>query len=91
MLPPLSQFAEKVHTVVIPNEVRNLSGFETQEKRDSSARSVPRNDNVLSFSASCSGGCALGSRVGLKADATSIRVVAAPVAGEVPKTPAQCS
>jgi hypothetical protein len=27
-----------------PNEVRNLSGFEDQEKRDSSARSVPRND-----------------------------------------------
>ena len=25
----------------------------TQEKRDSSARSVPRNDNVLSFSAAC--------------------------------------
>jgi hypothetical protein len=36
--------------IVIPNEVRNLSGFECREKRDSSARSVPRNDNVLGFS-----------------------------------------
>src|ERR1700675_383112 len=45
--------AEKVALIVIPNEVRNLSGFECQEKRDSSARSVPRHDNVLSFSASC--------------------------------------
>ena len=44
--------AEKVLFAVIPNEVRNLSVLETQEKRDSSARSVPRNDNVLSFSAS---------------------------------------
>src|SRR6202171_4378505 len=45
------QVAEKVSLVVIPNEVRNPSVLETQEKRDSSARSVPRNDNVLSFSA----------------------------------------
>jgi hypothetical protein len=30
--------------------VRNLSALGTQEKRDSSARSVPRNDNVLYFS-----------------------------------------
>src|ERR1700688_4886736 len=54
--------AEKAPLVVIPTEVRNLSVFETQEKRDSSARSVPRftvnvhrerNDNVLSFSATC--------------------------------------
>jgi len=28
--------------IVIPNEVRNLSLFKTQEKRDSSARGVPR-------------------------------------------------
>ncbi len=27
--------------------------FETQEKRDSSARSAPRNDKYLSFSAAC--------------------------------------
>ena|ERR1700682_4357489 len=47
------QVAEKVSLVVIPNEVRNPSVLETQEKRDSSARSVPRNDNVLSFSATC--------------------------------------
>jgi iron complex transport system substrate-binding protein len=47
------QVADKAPSVVIPNEVRNLSAFETQEKRDSSTRSVPRNDNVLGFSASC--------------------------------------
>ena len=34
--------------VVIPSEARNLSGFETKEQRDSSARSAPRNDNDLS-------------------------------------------
>ena len=45
------QVAEKVSLVVIPNEVRNPSVLETQEKRDSSARSVPRNDTFLSFSA----------------------------------------
>jgi hypothetical protein len=38
--------AEKVPLIVIPNEVRNLSVLETQEKRDSSARSVPRHDTV---------------------------------------------
>jgi hypothetical protein len=30
-------------------EARNLSLFKPQEKRDSSARSVPRNDNFLSL------------------------------------------
>jgi ABC-type Fe3+ transport system substrate-binding protein len=45
-----SQFAEIVPLVVIPNEVRNLSVLEIQEKRDSSARSAPRNDKVLSVS-----------------------------------------
>ena len=44
--------------IVIPNEVRNLSLLKTQERRDSSARSVPwftenvlreRNDNVFVF------------------------------------------
>src|ERR1700680_1175248 len=39
---------------VIPSEARNLSYVQTQEKRDSSARSAPRNDKNLSFSASCS-------------------------------------
>jgi hypothetical protein len=43
------QVAEKVPLTVIPNEARNLSVFETQEKRDSSARSAPRNDNVIEF------------------------------------------
>jgi hypothetical protein len=44
----------KTQIVVIPSEARNLSWFKTQEKRDSSARSVPRNDNGLSFSGFCS-------------------------------------
>jgi hypothetical protein len=47
---------EKVPLIVIPNEVRNLSVHETQEKRDSSARGVPRNDSVSSFSATCQWG-----------------------------------
>jgi hypothetical protein len=46
------QAAEKVIYFVIPNEVRNLSLVYCQEKRDSSARSAPRNDKKLSFSAS---------------------------------------
>ena len=45
--------AEKVDYGVIPSEARNPSLFITQEKRDSSANSVPRNDNILSFSAAC--------------------------------------
>jgi molybdate transport system substrate-binding protein len=52
------QAAEKVLFAVIPNEVRNLSLSTAQEKRDSSARSVPRNDNVECFSASCLAGSA---------------------------------
>jgi len=47
------QAAEKVDYGVIPSEARNPSLFITQEKRDSSANSVPRNDNILSFSAAC--------------------------------------
>jgi hypothetical protein len=47
------QAAEKVVYFVIPSEARNLSLIKTQEKRDSSARSVPRNDKSLSFSAVC--------------------------------------
>jgi molybdate transport system substrate-binding protein len=50
--PPL-QAAKKVLFAVIPNEVRNLSLSKTQEKRDSSARNVPRNDIVICFFASC--------------------------------------
>jgi hypothetical protein len=45
------QAAEKIVYFVIPSEARNLSLLESQEKRDSSARSAPRNDNNLSFSA----------------------------------------
>jgi hypothetical protein len=45
------QFAEKITLIVIPNEVRNLSVLKCQEKRDPSARSVPRNDTVSLFSA----------------------------------------
>jgi uncharacterized protein (TIGR02246 family) len=45
--------AGKVPLIVIPNEVRNLSVLKTQEKRDSSARSVPRNDTIMRFSAGC--------------------------------------
>jgi hypothetical protein len=45
------QAAKKVIYVVIPSEARNLSSIETQGKRDSSARSVPRNDKLLGFSA----------------------------------------
>jgi hypothetical protein len=51
-----SQAAVKVVYFVIPSEARKLSLIGTQEKRDSSARSVPRNDRMLSFSAGCSGG-----------------------------------
>ncbi len=40
------EFVEKVLLVVIPNKVRNPSLLNAKEKRDSSARSVPRNDSV---------------------------------------------
>src|SRR4029077_6544610 len=45
------QAAEKAVYFVIPSEARNLSSIETQGKRDSSARRVPRNDKLLGFSA----------------------------------------
>ncbi len=51
-----SQLAEKVVYFVIPSEARNLSLIETQEKRDSSARSAPRNDKIANCSASRSAG-----------------------------------
>jgi hypothetical protein len=47
----VEEAAEKVSYFVIPNEVRNLSGSKVKRMRDSSARSVPRNDKNLSFSA----------------------------------------
>jgi hypothetical protein len=47
------QAAEKVFYFGIPSEARNLSVLECQRKRDSSARSAPRNDKIFSFSASC--------------------------------------
>jgi hypothetical protein len=40
------QAAEKVFYFVIPNEVRNLSLISAPEKKDSSARSAPRNDKM---------------------------------------------
>jgi hypothetical protein len=49
----LNRSRKRVIYFVIPNEVRNLSLVQTGEKRDSSARSAPRNDKNLSFSASC--------------------------------------
>jgi hypothetical protein len=48
--------AEKVGYFVIPSEARNLSWIGTQQKRDSSARSAPRNDKIVQFSACCSPG-----------------------------------
>jgi uncharacterized protein (TIGR02246 family) len=47
------QAAEKIPFIVIPNEVRNSPVPKTQETRASSARSVPRNDTVARFSATC--------------------------------------
>jgi hypothetical protein len=47
------QAGEKVVYFVIPSEARNLSLLETQEKRYSSARSVPHNDKIVGFSAAC--------------------------------------
>ena len=47
------QFATKNTQVVNASGARNLSSVQTQEKRDSSARSRPRNDNVLRLSATC--------------------------------------
>jgi hypothetical protein len=45
------QAAENAGYFVIRSETRNLSSMEGQRKRDSSARSVPRNDKSVSFSA----------------------------------------
>ena len=45
--------AEKVSEVVIPSEARNLSPLQIQEKRDSSANKMPRNDKIVGFSAAC--------------------------------------
>jgi hypothetical protein len=56
-----SQAGEKEAYFVIPSEARNLSLIEAQKKRDSSARSVPRNDKLFSFSARRSA-CAASSR-----------------------------
>ena len=49
-----SQAAEEVVYFVIPSEARNLSALESQRKRDSSARSMPRNDKIVIFSAASS-------------------------------------
>ena len=46
----------KTLLVVIPNEVRNRSAVLAKRKRDSSARSAPRNDNVSDNAASCERG-----------------------------------
>jgi molybdate transport system substrate-binding protein len=51
---PSFQAVGTVPPVVIPNEVRSPSLPSAAEKRDSSARSVPRNDGVMCFSARCS-------------------------------------
>src|ERR1700694_2626893 len=47
------QLAKKFLLRVIPNEVRNLSVLESEKQRDSSARSVPRNDKVVRVLTSC--------------------------------------
>jgi hypothetical protein len=46
---PPEEAAEKSIYFVIPNEVRNLSWVQTQEKRDSSAKGAPRNDKIRVF------------------------------------------
>jgi hypothetical protein len=43
------QLAERLVYFVIPSEARNLSLMESKEKRDSSARSAPRNDKIVRF------------------------------------------
>ena len=45
----VQRLGQKQINGVIPSQARNLSSIETQEMRDSSARSVPRNDDVLRF------------------------------------------
>jgi hypothetical protein len=49
----LDRLAEKHLLTVIPNGVRNPSVLQIQERRDSSAKRLPRNDGDLSFSAGC--------------------------------------
>jgi hypothetical protein len=61
------QAAEKVAFSVIPSEARNPSSIETQEKRDSSAKNMPGNDDVMSFSATCE---ACPTRVGVEFSVT---------------------
>jgi hypothetical protein len=61
---------KKVIYFVIPNEVRNLSFVETQEKRDSSARSAPRNDKNFRFSMACEA-CAASDQNGISSSVTS--------------------
>jgi hypothetical protein len=46
---PISGNRKKLAYGVNPGQARNLLLFKTQEKRDSSARTVPGNDNVLNF------------------------------------------
>jgi hypothetical protein len=48
---PISSNSEKLAYGVNPGQAKNLLLFKTQEKRDFSARSVPRNANVLNFPA----------------------------------------
>src|SRR6202790_970924 len=48
------QAAGRVPCVVIPNDVRNPSASNGENKRDPSARSMPRNDNVICSSPNCS-------------------------------------
>ena len=40
---------ENVLRIVIPSEARNLTSLIVQRKRYSSARGVPRNENLLNF------------------------------------------
>jgi len=46
---PISSNSEKLAYGVNPGQAKNLLLFKTQGKRDFSARSVPRNANVLNF------------------------------------------
>ena len=50
---PFVQSRQRSHFVVIPNEVKNLSQSDAREKRDSSARGVPRNDGGMCYLELC--------------------------------------
>ena len=50
------EFSEMAPPVVMPSEARNLSSIGIRERRDFSARSVPRNEGGLSFSTNGSSG-----------------------------------